>query len=614
MKRVFFFCLFFNSILSFAQLNIDSLHNALSDQEDSVKILEYYDLFWIYIEKDLNVARSLSKSMCVIASNSNDLKVRGMAIDAKFNIAVQDKDFIEAKSAVLLQKDINEEMQNEFTLSTYHQSLGQIYYYKSMFDSSVFHFEKAAIEYKRLDYLAVYGRIILNIGSVYQSIDENEKALEYFIRAFELFKSEQDDNASLFMASANIATVLFDIKRYEESLVYINQASEIADREASDVMKAKACFLFGVYYDWINQIELAKSHLNETIRLNNKQSLSNTESYLQIGAIYLKNNELDLAKKYLTIAMTEANRDQNSFFKIEINIKLAELYQKLLKSKKALSCYLQALDLSNDTGVKGERLIYLYENLMLQSIKVKSFDNALNYARQYIQLTDSLELKNTKAVVLELERKFNNKEQALKLLNLEQEAELSKTQKQKEQWVFGAILVLIILIALIAVQRTMNLRDHRKLLKMDLEQQKLKNELDLQRSKNLALVNMQHKFEKEKLLKQVQEKSGEDQNLKSAYNSAKLSDFQTKSWESFLEVFSDTHPKFIQSLQVQFPVLTQADIKHCVLIKSQMEIKDVARLLNISERGVYTARYRLKKKLGLEKDQDLRIWLNSRSV
>ncbi len=76
-------------------------------------------------------------------------------------------------------------------------------------------------------------------------------------------------------------------------------------------------------------------------------------------------------------------------------------------------------------------------------------------------------------------------------------------------------------------------------------------------------------------------------------------------WNQFRIHFDQVHPNFFVKLQEKCPDISQTDMKHCSFIKMGFSTKEIARLLNIGARSVQISRYRLKKKLMLEKDNDI---------
>jgi AraC family transcriptional regulator, chitin signaling transcriptional activator len=82
-------------------------------------------------------------------------------------------------------------------------------------------------------------------------------------------------------------------------------------------------------------------------------------------------------------------------------------------------------------------------------------------------------------------------------------------------------------------------------------------------------------------------------------------------WESFESNLNQIHDEFIINLSKKYPNLTSKDIKLCVYLKMNLSSKEIAPMMNISFRGVELHRYRLRKKLNLNKDENLSKFLLS---
>ena len=81
-------------------------------------------------------------------------------------------------------------------------------------------------------------------------------------------------------------------------------------------------------------------------------------------------------------------------------------------------------------------------------------------------------------------------------------------------------------------------------------------------------------------------------------------------WERFQLQFSSAYPGFINYLTSKYFELSSGDIKLCCYLKMNMNTKDVAQLTGLSVRAVENKRYRLRKKLSLNKDTNLLSFLN----
>lgn len=73
-------------------------------------------------------------------------------------------------------------------------------------------------------------------------------------------------------------------------------------------------------------------------------------------------------------------------------------------------------------------------------------------------------------------------------------------------------------------------------------------------------------------------------------------------WDQFVGHFIQVAPHFFEELKQRFPDLTPNEIKLCAYIRIGMSSKQIAQMLNLSPESVNKNRYRLRKKLGLEKD------------
>lgn len=97
--------------------------------------------------------------------------------------------------------------------------------------------------------------------------------------------------------------------------------------------------------------------------------------------------------------------------------------------------------------------------------------------------------------------------------------------------------------------------------------------------------------------------------LISIVNAIKLSSNNKKLWDDFKLYFEKTDPNFLLILAQKYPGLTPIDLKYCCYLKMNMSNDDIGNLLGINQESVRTHKYRLKKKMSLAKEQDLRNFL-----
>lgn len=76
-------------------------------------------------------------------------------------------------------------------------------------------------------------------------------------------------------------------------------------------------------------------------------------------------------------------------------------------------------------------------------------------------------------------------------------------------------------------------------------------------------------------------------------------------WKVFETHFEKVHEEFLQRIKSEFPQLTPRELKLCAYLRMNISSKEIALLMNISTRGVEISRYRLRKKLGLDRKSNL---------
>lgn len=82
-------------------------------------------------------------------------------------------------------------------------------------------------------------------------------------------------------------------------------------------------------------------------------------------------------------------------------------------------------------------------------------------------------------------------------------------------------------------------------------------------------------------------------------------------WENLKRHFNVVHSGYLNKLKDQHPSLSDVELRHCIFIKLHMDTKEIASVLNIEPRSVLTSKYRIKKKLNLDENTDLKNYLLS---
>ncbi|MDP5120060.1 MAG: LuxR C-terminal-related transcriptional regulator, partial [Spirosomaceae bacterium] len=97
----------------------------------------------------------------------------------------------------------------------------------------------------------------------------------------------------------------------------------------------------------------------------------------------------------------------------------------------------------------------------------------------------------------------------------------------------------------------------------------------------------------------------EAKKLKSIFDLIDKNLHKETSWELFQDAFNTTDKDFLKTLSERHPKLTPNDLRLAAYLRLNLASKEIAPLLNISYKSVEIKRYRLRKKLQLEKADNL---------
>ena len=140
---------------------------------------------------------------------------------------------------------------------------------------------------------------------------------------------------------------------------------------------------------------------------------------------------------------------------------------------------------------------------------------------------------------------------------------------------------------------------------------KLKNEklkIDFSSKSKEVAASLMSIAKKNDLLRTIKEDlrgAQDDEVIKSVINVINKSLRQNDDWELFQEAFNNADNKFLKNLKTQHPVLTPSDLKLCGYLRLNLSSKEMSELLNITPRSVEIKRYRLRKKLNLQHEDNL---------
>jgi len=351
-----------------------------------------------------------------------------------------------------------------------------------------------------------------------------------------------------------------------------------------------------------------------------------------IGLALLETGDFRAARKRLHNAKKIYRMLGDSAQTASIMLSLGKYYFKTEVLDSAELVVENALSLSNFTRhsrIKSECLLQLYK------INKRKGNNslALGFFEDYTKMKDSLETALLSTRLANMESKYKNVRREQKIEMLTYERERLKWRESQFYYIIIGLAGLIIVGGLLIFQKRRKERQislqQKKILMQEkllaekaletkrIKQQEMEQEI-LYKSKQLSThaLNM---VQKNKMLHDVKQQLEElaskvkpefRQNLKKI-NLLLARNMRTeKEWNLFKTYFEEVNHDFFENLKQHNSTLNNNDLRHSALIKLNLNVKEAASLLNVSPHTVKSARYRLKKKLGLTESERLSEFIN----
>ncbi|WP_188112154.1 tetratricopeptide repeat protein [Aquimarina sp. RZ0] len=495
-------------------------------------------------------------------------------------------------------------------------------------DQSISYGKKALVLSKKLRYqkgIAFANRVI---GVAFWAQGYQNEALQYLIKSQNAYE-KIEDTEGIANTNLNIGMVYADLEQYEKSLNYYNMAIhkftslDLTDRVATTFTKMGSIFIIQ------NRLEEAKKYLNNALDIHTQNNFTYgiAEAHNRLGLFYIKENKKTQAYYHINTSMLLGQKilDIDGLTSNYILLgKIHRLDNDLELAEKNLR---KGLEKAEENNLKKQELA-AYEELKELKKQQNNPAAALLFSDRYIKLKDSIfNIEKAKQIAyLEFENQLQKKEKEVQLL---------RTKEKIDKLINYALLTGIFIIFLIIYFVFKSFKKNKELLQKDqellitnnalaqqalenskLKQKQLKQQLN---SKNKELTSYALNFvKKNEISQQLLDKlismkaipvEKRDLVINETIEIIKRNLSTDKDWEDFKMVFEKVHTDFYSKLIARHPNLKNNDLKICSLTRLNLNIKETASILGISPESVKTARYRLRKKLGLQPKQEIVTYL-----
>ncbi|NER15640.1 tetratricopeptide repeat protein [Spongiivirga citrea] len=468
-----------------------------------------------------------------------------------------------------------------------------------------------------------YLNYAINIGAKAQLINNMGDHTEAYRQSLEALRIlDTIDSEPYRKADINVQLAKIEEKRNnrKEAIKYYEDALEIYLKTDDFVYQSNAYVEIGFTYFNEKQYDEAIINLEKGLQLAKKFKLKNNYSraLAYLGVSHLHKNSYEKAREYLKAGIEFDNRLKRngpSTFKL---IHLARLESSVNNYSKSLKYFNEALQMALVSSNKRlERDIYRSRSFTYE--EMGNYKMALKESKLYIKLRDSIQkaYKNQEIEDLKIKYQTEKKEAALALQKEEIKTlnEKAKVDRLNKTLYAGGAVGGVLLSGLLFF----GFRQRMKKNKIEREKQEeiYKQEIEFKK-KELASQTL-HLVQKNSFLTELKENL---ENLKNSPDKFKM-EFKRlvmllkkessgdKDWEVFKSYFAEVHDNFDNKLKSVYADISEKEIRLASFLKMNLSTKEIADMLNVLPDSVLKSKYRLKKKLNLDKETDLYQYLSS---
>jgi tetratricopeptide (TPR) repeat protein len=425
-----------------------------------------------------------------------------------------------------------------------------------------------------------------NLGAHYIEMEDYEKGLELLRRGLLIFDrlDEAQRRYSLGSTYNNMAIAFLGLGKPDSARILLEKALMFPD------IAGNYYGLFNLYGN-LGRVHLLKAKPDSAVIFFHKAGIaldslegsfsgSTAPLYAShnryLGVVYYEIGDLSKAREYFDRALSFAVVASDLEIKAEVTLKLSRIYRLLG-------------DLST----------------------------SLSYMEEYIVIKDTLDDRKADEKITRLTMEYGYQQD---MQEKQQEMVLMDLRHRRRELIYlfaiftvGGVMITVFLFYLL--QRSKIRRKKLEQKAMQLEKDKISEELEF-KNKELT-TNVLYLLKKNEFISSISERLNEVLSKLNEEDARILKGIITEldkttdedTWQEFEVRFKEVHNDFYKRLSLDFPDLTAQDLRLCAFLRLNMTNKEIAAITYQSTDSLKTARYRLRKKLGIDRDENLVAYL-----
>jgi len=513
-----------------------------------------------------------------------------------------------------------ENTKNKQFMAAFMAQKGDVQYSIGDQDQALFQLEEALQIYEELEKDRDYLKALNLSGLIYETRQDYEKALGYYLSGLQESKLQKDTlNIAFFHNnSANIYNIIGDTTN---SIKQIKKAIFLFKAINNQYYYSNALVNLGNSYLDAKKNELAKENLLKAeslqLEIGNHYGLFN--NYANLGDLALQEADPNLAIEYYSKSLEQFKncdtldpllRYERAFLFLDF----ANINSLRLDYDQSIFYYRKVMQEGKEQNSLS-LISHAYKGLSICYNKMEKIDSAYHYLELSQPVHDSLIKETYNEKIDKINYDFQL-EQEKRLLGNERDSVIADRTNQRLTFfiVIGGLVIALIVLIFIGYYQKSKLRQS-QLRQKNLELGKNKIQLDLDYKNKELTTSVLHLIERNEFINQLSEKlQVNDENMETGTILELVKEIERNTsgnlWGEFEKTYMEVHKDFHVALTSRYRHLTVNDRKLCAFILMNMSSKEISSITYQSPQSIKIARYRLRKKLGLSRSDNLSAFLN----
>ncbi|MEH0153520.1 tetratricopeptide repeat protein [Limibacter armeniacum] len=449
-------------------------------------------------------------------------------------------------------------------------NLAQAYLYKHDYHSALIYGLRGIELFQETDTTAIHQELLTTLAWTFYDMGNPTRAYPYHKKALVVAEKRNDIYNQIRYTNA-LGLDATSEKQHEKALKYFQDAKTLMLQHGSRFPHLEATIEvnMGIVYVELGKWELAEQHLLRALEVSEGRVSLLIECYTYMSKVKLTSGDTEAARDYLSKAETLTKQTSYSFV-------LLEFFKTKYQFEEQQGNYelaFKALD-------EYEKLYAKVHNRNIQSV--------MNYLLQ----VHEEKIKDSKLII-----------------------EKNKELRNKSITIGVFILMLSLLLVGILIYRN-KVKNEKELLRQQLLEAQLEQ---TKQEKDELTYALDYKTKKlEELALSISERNEIVEAMRSQVKNTQSHEIK-KGWKLLISLIQRSEGTksfseelvndFMIRLNKAFPNLTDKDTSLIIDIRNNLTSKEIADKYHIEVKSVEMSRYRLRKKLGLTKSQQLKEFI-----